>query len=293
MCEELTHKYYQDNYTRHKELPQDVDPSLDTLTNKDIIEEMNQWLETANGISFCICIRNPESEHFIYKRQDQPCWGELRTHYDDLRKPSDLYYPFPYGTPVGIGINSNASYDWGFHDKEAFTEWINWSTSSFSPWTSGFKSPKILGTNLIICNTHIDPTVMVNMLLQLTHKSETIRHWYKLVTKWNFDPKDAFLLAYGIYNLSGDGSLSPIPHLSNTYSFWNSVDLRRWYNKNPRQLTEENKTLYQRGAYERPNNAAIFKGKWRIDRELKGINNIHEARELFDRLHKEFHYEGE
>ncbi len=265
-------------YTKHKELPYDVDPSPDTLTCQKTIDKMENWLlYDSGGIAFCICIRNPEGKHFLYYRSNQPCWGELRTHYKDIYKPSDLHHPFPHGTPVGIGC----SYTYG----NASFDFLKWATSDQSPWKNGFRSVHLCENkkSFIICNTHIDPTVTVNLLLQTTHQPTAIINWKELINR-GLNLKDAWLLALSIYQ-SNPILIRPI---INDYTFSPYIDLEKYYKGEPDNITIDQPTLYLRGAYNRVLNSQIWKGGWSLTKELKPLHGktIEDAKEFFSKLHE-------
>jgi hypothetical protein len=136
--------------------------------------------ENVHSISWSI-IMEKDGELRVFDRPNQPCYGELRVYGEDcvnedqrsVIKPSDLDDPFPEGTPVAVGVAMDNPA--GFPDA---VENYNFVLGLFldpekSPWRKALKSfetttnPHGSIDGLIIKDTNIDPTVMVNLFMML------------------------------------------------------------------------------------------------------------------------------
>jgi hypothetical protein len=104
-------------------------------------------------------------------RLDQPCYGELRkyksTHKGDAdwdeNKPTDLYHPFPKGTPHKLWV--------GFYADILKEEAELIFMDPDSPWRSGVKNPGLIPSirkegyvSGLYTWTEINPTVLVQAL---------------------------------------------------------------------------------------------------------------------------------
>lgn len=141
---------------------------------------IREVIPTLKGLNF-ILLMEVGGEFFLYRRENQPCYGEMRkykkSHKDytdpytgyesnpsDDYRPSDLHNPFPKGTPIVVGLNFE------FHPGD---ERMNrFMFSSMSPWLRGLPSQEFIEpiekdgvmTGVILWETSFDPTVFVNLL---------------------------------------------------------------------------------------------------------------------------------
>lgn len=127
----------------------------------------------------------------IVERPSNPCYGYLRkyrsTHGETAtqpeHKPGDLHYPFPDGEPVALAIPFYAS-----PEQIPLLDFI-WGPQS--PWINGFGSPDNVVrtyndmkaiTGIILTNTDVDPTVMVNLLKMSKSRLHSVyQKWNKLL----------------------------------------------------------------------------------------------------------------
>lgn len=167
-----------------------------------ITEEVKQALigegmKLNGAIAFCLAMLDEETKVVnIYTRDVQPCYGELRKYlkshgneytdpepHDDYR-PTDLFSPFPEGTPVGLAVFTpwNKKKEWAigfgsnrkvFPTKSGMEEdYLSFVFSKDSPWANGMPEsgvdiardadghPRLLVFN----DLDVDPTVLVNAL---------------------------------------------------------------------------------------------------------------------------------
>jgi hypothetical protein len=224
-----------------------------TLTDKTIISEMHKFNSTAKRIAFSIAVET-EAGIEVHRRQNQPCWGELRTHYKDIRKPSDLHSPFPDGVPVGIGISLRGTYD---QDILSFLLGRN------SPYNKCFGENGLDFTmsgneikGFVLTDTKIDPTPFVHMLINFHNN-----HISKEYLDAGIPEKIAFLLPIHL-----PGGMVRAYDMGEAYNFARKTDFKRWWNSNPRDLTTgkchngERNTFYTRAAYNRVENNEIWTG---------------------------------
>ncbi len=123
-------------------------------------------MQKATGKTFILQMEDPRTSYetnanySLYPRYSQPCYGELRkysmTHpsectQPDNEKPSDLYWPFPDGKPVGLGLpfwqfakdcKSLGAPHWGYEYSVTLSEDTDTFIKEFftddSPWRDGF-----------------------------------------------------------------------------------------------------------------------------------------------------------
>lgn len=141
---------------------------------------IREVIPTLEGLNF-ILLMEVEGKFLLHRRENQPCYGEMRkykkSHKDytdpytgredtpsDEYRPSDLHDPFPKGTPVAVGMNFD------FYPGD---EGINrFMFSSQTPWLRGLPSMKFIEpieregnmVGVILWETSFDPTVFVNLL---------------------------------------------------------------------------------------------------------------------------------
>lgn len=226
------------------------------------IELMTEWLKTkARGINFAL-LMDDEGVLKVYYRNEQPCFGELRTYgpkstAPDVYKPSDLHHPFPDGHPIAVGTN----FGWN-------GEWLDIAiTPESSPWHSVLKEfitfDSERGKCIIITDTHIDPTIMVHMFRMINYNSSFESVFQKLKTI--FPDEMASLL----WVMTPSINFPLNNHFTiNTYDYgnWsgNSPDFKLIFHRTPKEITGG--TFYERWAYNRPDIDYIFG---------KGVTNIY------------------
>ena len=87
------------------------DVPINVGSEEEMWDELRKASTSMSGINFALGIRTDEGQLQVWKRPSQPCQGgEMRkygiTHDDCTRpkdkRPGDLYYPFPDGTPLAV-----------------------------------------------------------------------------------------------------------------------------------------------------------------------------------------------
>lgn len=166
-------------------------------------------LNNQNRLIFNLIVQR--GDDFIYvDYSSQPCYGELRpygkTHPDmqpehqrSVSKPGDLHSPFPDGTPVAVAVP--------FFNKvegvntEDYNRILNLVLDpGLSPWREALHDFEVLKNaegriaGIIIKDTNIDSTVMVNMFMVL--RGGSWGHFYKTLTTLlkKFPDEDPYLL---------------------------------------------------------------------------------------------------
>lgn len=159
----------------------EINPNVGTITHKDVpldkgLEYLRAFAKRGNYYHALLMEHEDGSLH-VSERTNQPCWGSLREYGSKSTRPydgwpGDLRTPertFPQGKPVAVAIPIGGS---GYNPDASLTEWI---THKFlgenSPyWEIGAKAEPewLLNGNkqvvgLVLHNTNIDPSLMVNM----------------------------------------------------------------------------------------------------------------------------------
>jgi hypothetical protein len=229
---------------------------MSTLTDPVLITKLHTFNKkhVKNQYCFCIAVQDAEGKITFHSRLHQPCWGELRTHYNDIEKPGDLHDPFPEGTPIGIAAS--------FQEKNT-SEWHKFITGPQSPWSSLFSNGAVVPsyhndtiTGVIVLDTHIDPTLFVHFLLWSAGC-----HNFNLFLNMGVDPFTSFLLARFLYI---NGAYYSIRMISQTeeYKLSPRLNIPRLYTSQPHILTDAD--FYNRGAYNRKRIQNIFKGNFHL-----------------------------
>lgn len=128
----------------------------------------------AYGYDYIIVMKENEKVE-LHTRTSEPCYGGLRkyksTHGKEAtqpeQKPGDLRHKFPKGEPIALAVRFPS---YALDEYKTLLDYI-WGLES--PWIKGFGSPNdIIKTysdkgnfeGVILLQTDIDPTVMVNLL---------------------------------------------------------------------------------------------------------------------------------
>lgn len=262
------------------------------------VEVAKQYLEVFSSrivpkrIDYFLVMRDKSGVLSYHDRINQPCWGELRkyrsTHYHDCTKledarPEDLFSPFPDGTPEAIGIP--------FSCIGALTPLKQYLFSNESPWRKGFGSSSdiiLTWTGIILKNTDIDPTVLVNLLINIRNMkqyNETEKNFEKFLAEGLTKFESAFLCIFSGVSSYSYAMPSNVHRLQvpppNDYINTLFVSLSRLYEQNPHDLTGG--TLRNRFDYERKKIKDIFYDSNGVN-ITKVLNDECKGRpELFDR----------
>jgi len=138
---------------------------------EDVREKIVEHISSPYGITYAIAVIQND-EHLVYTRKNVPCYGDLAKYRDphgvfgEMNKyhPTDLYYPFPEGTPVMIGM--------AIHPKEN-DDFFQALFTEDSPWYEVTKGAEFVTNSknhvigLIFPDMNIDPTVWWNFLYRL------------------------------------------------------------------------------------------------------------------------------
>jgi hypothetical protein len=265
---------------------------------QNILKALLKSPEKMGGICFTLAMRGEDQKIILYKREHQPCYGELRKYKkihdaeatQPENRPGDLNHPFPEGTPeaLSIGLSDWRNYEW-LDGKQVTTslvpknqKFFDYILSDESPFVKGFGGAKNIVWNkkkfgFVLLDLSVDPTVLVNLLKYM----QTIHHRRDGdLHKTSFDDlvelgltnQEAFLATY-LCNFTHD---YPGPKLDEVYDyvFPLKADLQRIFDQNPVDLTGG--TLRDRFDYSRKNLHKIF---W----SDTGVNFYSEISKVFPR----------
>lgn len=237
------------------------------MITEKIASELHNLNSTLTGIAFSLAM-SEDDKIIIHQRQNQPCYGEMRTYgkgsvppeREKDHKPGDLHSPFPKGTPEGIGVPIRTIFS---GDIAVHNEFMEWLFSKESPWATGIdqieftKNKEGRNIGIVQTDTNFDPTVFVNLL-------KSVRGYYNRGTKWDEVKKkfglnnfQAFLLNFT--NINYDKLDAPT-YLLTPGCLYGILDLERFKNKSPYDRSG-GLTFKQRSAYNRPEVEYIFSQK--------------------------------
>lgn len=236
----------------------------------------------------------------VYTRVNQPCYGEMRPYgnhidYPDspqvkISKPGDLHDPFPYGTPVYIGVRlSQAIQDCPFDLSEIF--------SDISPWRSLLPQMEVRRNQnnkinaVVMTDTDFKPTPFIGLLMFLRNCS------------WGWNPIARDPVEWHIQNIPGypiffylfmsrfcsfpyhfdTGKPKPTDKIDfvpthSGYDLSGSLSLSAFLNGHAYDL-DEGRTFKQRQPYNRPQLSAVF-GYKHFSEEFKEHRTSLDAKEL-------------
>lgn len=194
--------------------------------------------------------------HSYHVRENQPCYGELRkyesTHPGECTqphnpKPGDLHAPFPVGTPIALALRFLST------PSKDNNVWLEYLFGSESPWRNGIGNVEFIRRDgniagMIMNDTKIDPTVLVNALKQVNSlgvKSDSFTRLLEL----GLNMDEAILLRLICDPEKGFQRV-------NTYSMPKLFSLKRYFGKNPLDLTGG--TLFDRIDYNRTDMGNVF-----------------------------------
>lgn len=246
-------------------------PIEGTEVTPEIFQTMDGWNEKMGGIAYTILMRNADDSLTLHVRSRIPCYGELRkytsTHGDEATqpedRPGDLYYPFPTGTPIAVGVKLDQR---SGKQYSGMSETIARMLKNDSPWRRGFGSEDdVIQTEhgLVFKNTDIDPTILVHMLKVIQHFKTSNKN-----------------INYYVGDLSDLGDFANIflstfihPYTKTSMStqcdsyVWNAgFDGGRYLSGNPHDLTGG--TFVNRFDYSRKYLQDIFKGDFNFMKSL-------------------------
>lgn len=166
-------------------------------------------LNSQNELTFNLLMQQGDDVVHV-KYGQQPCYGELRpyakTHPDMLpehqrkvHKPGDLHSPFPDGHPIAVAVPFfNQPSD---VTTEQYNRIINLVLDpGLSPWREALRDFEVLKNDkgriagIIIKDTNVDSTVMVNLFMTL--RGASWNSFYAVLTKLlgQFPDEDPYLL---------------------------------------------------------------------------------------------------
>jgi hypothetical protein len=188
-------------------------------------------------------------------------------HQRQVKKPTDLFWPFPVGEPLALAVPTPYARYYTLDKKESWNTLMEGVVynKDVSPWRSCLADSYIVYnkngyvSGIVFTETDFDPTVMVNMNRKVANNiGQTYDHihnfeWY--LSK-GASPLEAFLLTHGMYR---DGKM--LSQNSNTYTaLGDEPDYARLLQGLPNDLTDGG-TFRQRYAYNRPKNDYLFSGQ--------------------------------
>lgn len=217
----------------------------------------------------------------VHERYSHPCYGEMRPyaqpkfdHRDAkkgywepellpveqraVKKPTDLFWPFPKGEPIALGVtNYNKSTS---NMYNGMMEHIVYNPE-ISPWRQCLADTTIvkngeLVAGIVFNSTDFDPTIAVNMFRKTANNLHAICTNIKEWTKHGATDQEAFILSGGMYL-----DINSIRYWSDEYApFGVTPDFSKLINGEANDLTDGG-TFRQRYAYNRPKNDYVFKGE--------------------------------
>lgn len=288
--------YYEDEEMPAKETPvENIEVGLKALRSF--------VLSNQNKLIFNLLMqRGDDIIHVEYTQQ--PCYGELRpyakTHPDMLpehqrkvQKPGDLHSPFPDGTPVAVAVP--------FYNQpngvttEQYNRIVNLVLDpGLSPWREALKDFEVLKNEdgriagIIIKDTNIDSTVMVNLFMTL--RGASWGSFYKVLTNLleKFPEEDPYLLlaAATQYGPSWDSGQKNMVNASFAYYISPALNVKNFLRGEfGKDITGG--TFRDRYAYNRPDLHNVFGENaktWQaVAKEKFGRLNL-EPEELIDLL---------
>src|SRR3990167_2456794 len=164
---------------------------MNTLTDEKVIDEVSALIPKLTGISY-ILVMEDKGKISLVKRQNQPCYGEMRVYDPNLRdKPSDLNSPFPKGTPIGVGLRFHVEMSKSYSDC-IFSEISPYRNLMFSG-----KEPKIrlVKNGVIFLDTKVDSDLLVHFCIYNRAPPQS----FKSFVDSGIDPRIAFILAEFCY----------------------------------------------------------------------------------------------
>lgn len=206
----------------------------------------------------------------VHDRVNLPCYGELRPYakgsasngpYEPelmpeeqrkVHKPGDLYYPFPKGNPIAVAVpfisNVPDSDDW----DNIMTDVV--LNPELSPWRKALTGYEVIRNKknrvagIVITDTKINPTIMVNMFRNIHRKITYCIPLYKtFIEKFKLQKLEAFILAnMGMLN---SGQFSFVQD-EDYQMFGPKPNFKRILNGDP--IDRTNGTFFDRYAYDRP-----------------------------------------
>lgn len=134
-------------------------------------EELRKYVRTTSDarITFAFAL-DVSGKIKVHLRLDQPCYGDMRTHYDDVERPEDLKNPFPTeGTPVAVacrlktyGDKNSTYYKWiGFLLDPSVSPYRNTVLPALEVLRDGDGKP--LGW--VCFDTKVDVDVLVHFMI--------------------------------------------------------------------------------------------------------------------------------
>lgn len=261
------------------------------MDNSDLITKMHDFnRQPEQGISFTLGMEDKEDLKY-YERSCQPCYGEMRTYKKtpDDRKPSDLYDPFPDGTPVAVGINTQ-------YMRDQFI--LNWFlTGETSPYRNLFserieltkEKDKILG--FVLTDTLFNPDYLIQGLVHIRGLTAYSARMWEIFADSGIDPYYTLILSHQS-NVSSGGICFEGKVNQYSYSLPSLLSFKRLKEADP--ALEKDFYFRDRAPYHRKGLENIWRGEdhlWNQEeiRALKGKNlNYQEIKEkvlpVIDRL---------
>jgi hypothetical protein len=228
------------------------------MIDRKIIDELHANNHTLKGTSFSLAMRNEDDSITVYKRENQPCMGELRTYGEGSvpperakdRRPGDLRAPFPKGTPEAVGVPIKCTYSSNIANHNQYFEYV---FGPESPWRKGLKGIEFTDDKqgrhigIVSTDTDFDPTVFVSCL-----KFARFVYGNKgdLFDKYLKDGMDKFLAFIVSSTVSG----SMFHGVGGLYT---PLNLKMMKNGEPKELSG-GLTFRQRSAYNRPQIETLF-----------------------------------
>lgn len=221
--------------------------------------------------NYAFLMLEEDGTYTLVERLSMPCWGAMREYGcgtrpddywpDDLKEPRHI---FPKtGNPVAISFQFWNIYLYIAENKEKWNKFLTEFVFNveISPWVKCLNDFELiinddLITGVLIKDTKVDPTVIVNMM-KYGGRTERYIKWCDMV-KGGKHPLTSFL-----YLMRG---------------VWPRVVLERYFNADPFDYTGG--TFYDRYSYNRPSVEKIFGGNNNVGTVINNLSydNLEELR---------------
>jgi hypothetical protein len=232
---------------------------------------LRRFASTPHGTSFAFLMQDGDKLEYV-ARMSQPCYGEMRPYGEgtlpanaaDISKPRDLHWPFPDGNPLAVALPLVGQYSKDTSKPEIHNAFIEAAIGPLSPWRNACRdvitvsNDNGLITGLIFQDTHVEPTVLVSLFMNLrrssTYAGESFAEFKKID---GITEQEAFVMAWYAKVLpASDWRTEGVYSVGNDYYLSSRADVRRLFDGNPLDLTGG--TLFDRYAYDRPELGNIF-----------------------------------
>ncbi len=155
---------------------------------KQGLEECRKFASKSPQRHAAVLLMEEDGKYFLWIRDNEPCYGFLRTYGPKSTrpqdyKPSDLYNDFPPGTPVILAVPFR--YVLRYTEGKEFFDYF---FSQESPWKDVFKDSELMCNEefiygIVFKDTDIDSTLLISMLRQSRDLNNLLREFFEFRSK--------------------------------------------------------------------------------------------------------------